>query len=67
MWQASAVERVADGRWYDLTRFWGVSLKIKQGEQTLLQGVHVGETGGGGKLVLSLAARVDHQGFADAA
>ena len=55
------------GGWYDLTRPWGVSVKLKQGEQTLLHVGHFGETGGGGKFALAWAARVDDQGLADAA
>ena len=48
-------------------RDWGETLQFEEREEALLECVHPGETGGGGHLPLALTARVDDQGFPDAA
>src|ERR1035437_2056620 len=55
------------GSVYDLTHDWGVAIKAEQGEQALLEGISAGQAADGRVVMLTLAARVDDQGFADAA
>src|ERR1035437_3231788 len=55
------------GSVYDLTHDRGVAIKAEQGEQALLEGISAGQAADGRVVMLTLAARVDDQGFADAA
>ena len=60
-----SAECVTSGGGYDLMGGGGVSLQAEHREEAPLQRRHAGETDGGGKLPLALAARVDDRGFTD--
>src|ERR1035437_8333973 len=55
------------GSVYDLTHDRGEAVKAEQGEQAQLEGISAGQAADGRVVMLTLAARVDDQGFADAA
>ena len=50
---------------YVLTEQREIAVEIEHRKEALLRGIHAGQAGGGGKLSLSLTARVHDQGFSE--